>query len=682
MLNMICLSLALPFKALAQDKLRTEALPQWQNCVNRGVSVPRLIALLLALVTLAVYLPVTGHAFINYDDPDYVSHNFMVQRGWTLSGLVWAFTTFQAGNWHPLTWLSHMTDCALFGLNPGGHHFVNVLLHAGNASLLFLWLWRLTQKLAPAAVVAALFAWHPAHVESVAWVAERKDVLSTCFALLTLLSYLSFTQTGRRRHWWLALVWFALGLMAKPMLVTLPFVLLLLDFWPLQRLKMAPFNWRPVVEKLPFFALSAASCFITMHAQRAGYAVVSFAVLPFHYRLENAVVAVAGYLLKLFWPANLAVIYPFALSSTMAIAWASAILLAITGVAWWQRKSAPYLLIGWLWFLGTLVPVTGLVQVGGAIMADRYTYLPSIGIFMAVAFWLFDRLPVKIFQALTVLPLIACVILTEKQLAYWRNSETLFRHAVAVTDNNLMAHVNLGSALADDNRPAEALAEFQVAAPLAPFDYAIFQAAGDALLKLDRPQDALSQFSLWLAQAPNSPEAHAAAGRAQAALGNTAAAADEFATAIRLNPFYAEPHLEQAKLYFQQGADKQADDELRAAVRAQPEDVQTLVSVAYCLAASTNAAVRDGQSALDLAFKANELSAGRQAAVYDVLGMAFAATGDFTNAAAAAENALELTPSAKAEAAGAIQQRLRLYREGKPWSESLSPGTWQNIIVE
>ena len=350
------------------------------------MSRPRLVALLLALTTLLVYLPVTRNGFLDYDDDDYVTNNQIVQNGLTFNGIQWAFTTFHASNWHPLTWLSHMTDCELFGLNPAAHHFINVLFHAANAALLFALLFRLTGILWPAAFIAALFAWHPLHVESVAWIAERKDVLSTFFALLSLLSYAKFARENCRCSFWFALIFFALGLMAKPMLVTLPFIMLLLDFWPIQRFNHSTIQ-RLIVEKIPFFIITGISSLITFIAQHSGDAIVSFKNVPLPYRLENMFVAYAGYLQKIFWPENLAVVYPLPETiSARAVTTAGAVLFIISVGAWLWRKRAPYLTAGWLWFLGMLVPVIGLVQVGGAALADRYTYLPATGIFIAFTF--------------------------------------------------------------------------------------------------------------------------------------------------------------------------------------------------------------------------------------------------------------------------------------------------------
>ncbi len=434
------------------------------------MSRPRVIGLLLALATLLAYLPATRDRFINYDDDEYITQNQVVQSGLTWAGVKWAFTTRHASNWHPLTWLSHMTDCELFRLNPGGHHLVNILIHAANATLLFMLLLRLTDALWPSAFIAALFAWHPLHVESVAWVSERKDVLSTFFALLALLSYVRFARENRRGNFWLAVIFFALGLMSKPMPVTLPFVMLLLDYWPLQRTQDPKSKTRKVgrcvLEKWPFFLLVALSSTVTFLAQQ-NEAVASLAKVPLPLRFENAILAYGCYLLKAVWPMHLAVFYPL----SKYIAWsltatAAAVLILISTAAWLERRRSPWLLVGWLWFLGTLVPVIGLVQVGDQAMADRYSYFPLIGIFIAISFTVTkwanrSRFPQNARAVTGVLILSACLVLTENQLRYWRDSESLFSHAIAVTKDNALAHLNLGAALQDQKELSQALIQYQ-----------------------------------------------------------------------------------------------------------------------------------------------------------------------------------------------------------------------------
>lgn len=639
------------------------------------MSRPRLIALLLALATLVIYLPVTHNGFLLYDDNVYVTDNLIVKGGLAWGGIKWAFTSFHASNWHPVTWLSHMMDCQLFGLNAGAHHLVNVLFHSANAALLLLLLWRWTQKLWPAAIVAALFAWHPLHVESVAWVAERKDVLSTFFALLALLCYTRFVKEKQGRYLWGAFGCFALGLMAKPMLVTLPFVLLLLDFWPLQRFLPGSFRWSLVWEKTPFFLLTAAACVITCLAQHA--AIDDLEVVPLSYRMENAAVSIRNYLGAIFWPANLAVIYPFPTITLPTFALAAGLLLLVSIVAWRRRQHEPWWLVGWLWFLGTLVPVIGLVQVGSAARADRYTYIPSIGIFIAVVFGLHAAAgkrsrPAKALAAGAGLWLIACVALTERQIGYWHDGETLFRHAVAVTSNNGTAHKALGWALEAQGRATGALAEYSEAIRVDPGLYELHLAMGDMLLKLARPGEALAEYQLCLQRNPKLPALHGAAAAAWAAQEKYDEAFAEIAQAEKLEPKYGLPHIVAAKIFLAQGRATNAPGELWAAVHAEPYNVEVLSTVARCLAAHPDATVRDGRNALACALKANEISGEQSAEVFDVLGMAFAETGDFTNAVASARSAIDLGTEAKRVDVPAYQARLELYQNNLPWREAFA----------
>ena len=618
-----------------------------------------------------------------------------MQDGLTLAGLKWALTTGCAGNWHPLTWISHMADCTLFGLNPGAHHFVNVLFHAANAALLFTWLLRLTGRTWPSAFVAALFAWHPLHVESVAWIAERKDVLSTFFALLALLSYTKWSKTGRResiagatnlslvprrssRDYWLALVFFALGLLCKPMLVTLPCVFLLLDFWPLQRVALDRWQGaevlRLVTEKIPFFLLAALSCTVTFLVQHSGHAVATLDDVPPGFRLENAMVAMVRYLQKIFWPSPLAVPYPLAPIPAATVVWSATVLILISAAAWRARHRNQCWLVGWLWFIGTLVPVIGLVQVGNAAMADRYTYIPSIGIFLAVAFGLPELAGksswLKILSLGAALLLVGSVGLMEWQLHYWRDTEKLFRHTLAVTRDNDMAHLNLGIALEQQGRDQEALAEYRETIRINPDRYQLHFNMGCLRDKLGLPAEALAEFRTALRFDPKIAKWHSAAGCELATLGQGDEALKEFAEAERLRPDYAQRHIETAKLFFQQGRDREAVGELRAALQAEPDQFQTLATAAHYFAANENAAARDGQSALTLAVKADDLSGHIQPMVLDVLGMAYAETGNFTNAVLSAQAALELADAAKLKNLEAIRQRLELYKNKQPWRES------------
>jgi tetratricopeptide (TPR) repeat protein len=644
------------------------------------MSRPRLIALLLALATLLVYLPVTHFDFVNYDDQDYVTENSAVQNGLTFAGIKWAFTTGHASNWHPLTWLSLMLDAELFGSHAGGFHFVNALFHSANTVLLFALLLRLTNRLWPCAFIAALFAWHPLHVESVAWISERKDVLSTFFALLSLLSYEKFAKENCRRSFWSALIFFALALMAKPMFVTLPFVMLLLDYWPLKRFSPPASQFSLLLEKIPFFLLTAISCVVTflVQSQQGGAAVASLELVPLHYRILNSIIAYGRYLLNMVWPVNLSVVYPLSehLHWMYAAAAASGIVLFL--ISWlvaraWRRLQ--YLIVGWLWFLGTLVPVIGLVQVGSAALADRYTYFPLIGIFIAGAFGfcdLMNRFQIsKIIPAsAAILTLATCLILTEKQLRYWQNSETLFAHAVAVTKNNHVAHVNLGVALEENGNLNEALTQYRAAEQLAPEFYHIHNNLGNLLDKMGDQAAALAEYRQAIQLNPSSPLLHNDAGIVLSELGRFPEAMAEFTNALRLDPDYSATHARLGDTLLKQGRDAEAIAQFNEAMRLDPLNFNIYARTARVLASIENPNVRDGKTALILAVKANVMAGGNQPLVFDVLGMAFAENGDFTNAQNCAQNALDLANNAKMTKLEPIQQRLELYKKHQPWRES------------
>ena len=413
----------------------------------------------LAIVTLAVYWPVHNHQFVNYDDNVYVTENQTIHSGPTLQNIKWAFTTGYASNWHPLTWLSLMLDCRLFGINAPAHHIVNLLFHIANTLLLLIVLNRMTKQLWPSAFVAALFALHPLHVESVAWVAERKDVLSTLFWLLTMLAY-AICRASIGRPLLFTLVLFVLGLMSKPMLVTLPFVLLLLDYWPLGRLFNPRFSIiRLLLEKLPFIIFSAASSIITFIVQQKGGAM---AAIPFKERIANTAISYLTYIGKMFWPAHLAVFYPHPagfISAAKAISYALTLIL-ITAILLYYGRRYKYLAVGWLWYLGTLVPVIGIVQVGSQAMADRYAYVPLIGLFVIIAFTIAELAPKIPFRKifLTVLAaavLIACVIATSIQLKFWKNSFLLFEHTLAVIQGNSIMQNNSANVIIDQGKPED-----------------------------------------------------------------------------------------------------------------------------------------------------------------------------------------------------------------------------------
>jgi tetratricopeptide (TPR) repeat protein len=628
-----------------------------------------LVCVLLCVATLATFWPVVRCDFINFDDPIYVVENPAVQAGLTWKAVAWAFTTDRAGNWHPLAWLSHMLDVQLFGLNPGGHHLTSLLLHAANTLLLFFLLKQITGALWRSAFVAALFALHPLHVESVAWVSERKDVLSTFFFLLTLLAYARYAEraaakvrslrskvqgsghgsNGRSpRLWYLAaLFFFALGLMSKPMLVTLPFLLLLLDYWPLQRLELKTQGlnfkmWLPLlIEKLPFFALSAASCIVTFVAQKNGGAVAGLTHLSLSTRGLNALASYALYLSKTIWPADLAIFYPYSLSRLPELAAESLVVLAgISILAFINLRKRPWLAVGWLWYLGTLVPVIGIVQAGVQSMADRYTYIPLIGIFIGITWAVADLTAAwprrkLVLAAAALIVMGVCGWLASFQVRQWKNSETLFRRALAVTTDNMIAHNSMGIVLAAQGKKDEAAIHFAEAVRIQP-DY--WQALGNlglslvrqgkleegmsycraalainprfanahfdlglALTTKGRLQEAVSEYEAACQLDPGAVNFRIALAEALAKVGKTNEAAGCFQEALKLQPNSAEAHWRYGQLLANTGNLKAALDQLREAVRLQPT-VPTYLALASVLRAAgqSDAAITQCREALRL----------------------------------------------------------------------------------
>lgn len=506
--------------------------------------------MLLSAVTLALYAPTIRHEFINFDDDEYITANPHLQHGLTWGAIKWAFSTFYASNWHPLTWISHLLDWQLYGANAAGHHFTNVLLHAANTVLLFLLLRGLTASVWRSATVAGLFAWHPLHVESVAWAAERKDVLSTLFFLLTILAYVRYAHedakgaTPRARRSYIgSLILYALGLMAKPMLVTVPFVLLLLDFWPLQRFKKIKTS--VVLEKIPFFILSAAACVVTLFAQRKA---IGFADVPVLERVLNAIVAYARYVGKTIWPDPLAVIYPYYDPKNFAL-WqiAAAVILILSAMflAWATRQRAPYVTVGWLWFVGTLVPVIGIVQVGPQSMADRYTYISLIGVFIAFVWGVSQLSLVKRSRATTgaatIMLLAVLMVKTHFQLDYWQNSERLFRHTVEVTSDNDIAYNNLGCAVLARGDTAQALQYFSKALAIRK-DATSYLNMGCVFTQQGSPDKAVPYLQQAVKLRPDHAMSFVHLGTALAAQGSNAQAVAEFRHAIKLDDQCAEAY--------------------------------------------------------------------------------------------------------------------------------------------
>jgi Flp pilus assembly protein TadD len=486
----------------------------------------------LAVSTLLVFWQVRNFDFINYDDSVYVYENPHVLNGLTADAVWWAFTTGQASNWHPLTWLSLMLDCQLFGTAPGRMHLVNLFLHLANTLLLFTVLKKMTGALWPSAFVAAAFALHPLHVESVAWIAERKDVLSTFFWILTMWTYLRYVKQPSATRYLLVLLVFAFGLMAKPMLVTLPFVLLLLDYWPFQR----KISWRLLVEKIPFFVLAVISSVITFLVQRSSGAVSNIDVLSLNNRIANAFLSYTQYIGKMFWPSNLAIFYPLNISGNIPFRQVAICALLLLGISLFVvrlGRNQKYLILGWFWFVAALIPVIGIVQVGQQAYADRYTYIPYIGLFIMLA-WGLPQLLSKWPQRKIVLGLSMVIILTtlgicaHRQTSYWKNSFTLFSHANQVTQNNWLAHYDLGLAYGNLGRLPQAMEAFSQAIRINPNYARAHYNLGVAYGRLGRWPEAIDAFSLAIRVKPDYAEAHNNLGNAYLATGDKNSAMAEY----------------------------------------------------------------------------------------------------------------------------------------------------------
>jgi tetratricopeptide (TPR) repeat protein len=587
----------------------------------------RWICLGLGLITLAVYWPSLTHGFLAYDDQAYVTENPQVRAGLTWPGVVWAFKSFSVANWHPLTWLSHMLDCQLYGLNPAGHRLTNLLLHTASTLLLFLFLNRITGALWRSACVAALFAWHPLHVESVAWVAERKDVLSAFFFMLTLWSYGRYAESRTQeaeastthhvsrftfhasrltfhasRFYLFSLLFFALGLMSKPMLVTLPFVLLLLDYWPLRRVQLSTLNpqpstlWRLVVEKLPFLGLSAVACVLTVAAQRQGFAVVLTAGLPLSFRIPHVLVSYVHYLGVMLLPRHLAAHYPYvAAVPAFEVAGAAILLALLTFLAFYLAARRPYLVVGWLWYLGTLVPVIGLVQVGDQAWADRYSYIPLIGLFVAAVWgvgdlaeaWASRRMGPGASAVMPAFPLaglllgavaaavgVAMLVATSLQLRYWKNTRTLFEHAAAVTQNNTRALTVLGSLQAADGKLEEAKRLYAQALSHSPDNPETHFNLGKLLDQEGKLDEAIAEYSrsLWSRQWQD--KVHILIGVALAKEHKYAEAAAHYQAALALNPESATAENNLARVLHSQGKLDEAMKHYEAALKLDPQLAQ------------------------------------------------------------------------------------------------------------
>ena len=641
-----------------------------------------LICLALAGLTLAVYWQALGHPFIvNYDDGVYVVKNSFVQRGLTPGSLAWAFNIGHAANWHPLTWMSHMMDCQLYGLRPMGHHLTSLLLHAANALLLFLLMSGMTGRIWRSAFVAAVFAIHPVHVESVVWVAERKDVLSTFFALLALLAYASYARNPSVKRYIPVAALFALGLMAKPMLVTLPLLMLMLDCWPLGRFARAgKAKWSLVWEKAPLFALSAGSCAATFLAQNSGGAVASLAYRSMGVRAENAAVSYVAYLAKMVWPSGLSFFYPHPGTSLPTYEWMGAVV-ALVAATWFALRvtgARPYVIVGWLWYLVTLVPVIGLVQVGQQAMADRYTYIPSIGILIIVAWGVPEALagfghnvPKHRVAAVAVLGgvvVAALTVCTYIQIGYWRNTRTLCLHALAVTRNNAVAHSTWAAELARKGADEEAMRQYSAALEISPGDALSHINLGYLLQKRGQFREAAEHYGHGLGDRAFGETANMNLGGILLRHGRVEDAIPCFVRATQINPKNALAHYRLAYSLCDRDRFAEGIEEYRKALRLKPSLQDAANDLAWVLATHGDPSIRNGAEAVRLAESACRGRGGRNPGHVDTLAAAYAEVGRFSDAVAAARKALKLAVAAKQpDVARGIRAHMALYESGRPF---------------
>ena len=594
------------------------------------------ICIALAALSWLVFGQTLWHDFVNYDDPRYVYENTNITEGLSISGIVWAFTHIHSMNWHPLTTISHMLDCQLYGLKAGWHHCTNVLLHSIAVMLLFVGLLQMTGAFWRSAFVAAVFAIHPLRVESVAWIAERKDVLSGVFFMLTLLAYLYYVRLPRTGRYLMVVFVFACGLMSKPMLVTLPFVLLLLDYWPLDRIRGQVS--KRVLEKIPLIALSAVSSIATLVAQKG--AVGYTEELPVLERFNNAVLSYVLYIWQMLSPVNLAVFYPhpenrlplWQISSSFLL------LICVTAVAIALRKKRPYLITGWLWYLGTLVPVIGLVQVGWQGRADRYTYLPQIGLYIAVT-WALTDLTISWRHRRTILSAAALLTIgllswdAWVQTSYWRDSETLFKHALAVTTNNDVAENNLGIVFLQKGQLDEAISLLKSAVDLRPDNSPAHENLAKALLQKGQVADALVHYRKLLELQPDNMEVHNIVGT----------------------------------VLVQQGQIREGVEEWQKVLEIQPDNGNALNNLGWVLATAPEDSLRDGSRAVQLAQQAVRISGGRIPIVFRTLAAAYAENQQFPQAIETAQQGLELAnKQGNFALAAELQGSIALYQANRP----------------
>ena len=668
------------------------------NLAVRGVCVALVIAVLL------VFGRSVGFEFVDFDDPGNVSDNPHVRNGLTLAGFIGAFTHSLVSSWVPLTAMSHMLDCQFFGLWAGGHHLTSVLLHTATSVLLFLVLREMTGSLWRCAFVAALFALHPLRAESVVWISERKDVLSGLFFMLTLGAYVRWTRQPAGNRWW-TFLFLALGLLSKAMLITAPLVLLLLDHWPLRRTAQVSFK-RLLIEKAPLFLLSIAAAVAQLLV--AGQAIASADERPITTRVANSVVSCATYVVQMVWPTNLAAVYPYPRHGvgTFAFIAASVLLIAISVAAFRWRRRSPWLAVGWLWYLIMLLPVLGLIQAGDAARADRYTYLPQIGLYLIVAWtagtWCAGQQNRRaLCGVLAVVVLFAMSVAAYRQTGFWKDTETLWNRALACTSDNDTAHYNLGTSLLRDGRLDEAIAHFDKTLEANPGYVKAHINLGQAFLQKNLPDRAIAHYQQALDAMPLNAQAHynlAVAleqkGQAQEAIthyrqaleadpalldarynlglallqsGRVDEAIPQYEGALRLSPGSAKAHHNLATALVEKGRIAEAAAHYQKVLDLDPKHVNAHVLLAWLLATSADATIRDGARAVELAQRANHLTGESNPVMFRTLAAAYAEAGRFDDALQSAQRALDIVVAKGNERlAGSLRHEIELYKTGKP----------------
>ncbi len=654
------------------------------------------ICLALGLLTFLLYLPVIRNGFVDYDDQGYITDNIHVTAGLSWPGIVWAFKSNEQANWHPLTWISHMADCQMFGTNPAGHHFTNILFHTANTLLVFFLLKQMTRELWASTLVAAFFGWHPLHVESVAWASERKDVLSAFFWLLTMMVYVKYVKKPGAFTYLAALVLFACALLSKPMAVTLPFALLLVDFWPLNRFESAGQTATPnppgqktavpwqtgiflILEKLPFFALSFADCYVTYLLDNPGGAVMSASTLPFSYRFANALWSYLRYVSSTLCPTGLCIIYPYKAYLPVGLVTVSILLLVIwSGLFLFWRKKFPYLLVGWFWFLGTLVPVIGLIQVGAQAMADRYMYIPSIGLFIIIVWGVKDLIRFhpatrNYCFATGAAALTMCLVTTSWQIKYWHDTASLFVHAIRVTGDNTVAYFTLGATYEQAGDTTDALALYKKSAEMDPnylptqfglarillengdypgakphLDYAesmntqnpeLEISMGFILQKIGRNAEGVKDVRRAVQMKPDSPAYHNYLAYALQKMTNTDEAIREFSTALQLEPDYPNARYGLASALIAAGRTNEAIAQYQIEIQQHPNNPEAHYNLGLAFLDNRQFADAEKEFSIELKLSPGELKAHYR------LAEALTDENKFADAVAEYRKALQILPN-------------------------------------